>query len=94
MFDVDASESLSDGQKRRVAERLGHRVTAIAQDHRSQTRNRELALERFRTQMPVKLESADEDPWLNAVLVKAGDDGRAIAIEQLLLPASDAGRAT
>ena len=55
---------------------------------------RELALERFRTQMPVKLESADEDPWLNAVLVEAGDDGRAIAIEQLLLPASDAGRAT
>src|SRR6478752_2364212 len=47
VFDVDASESLSDSQKRRIAERLGHRVTATAQDHRSQLRNRELALERL-----------------------------------------------
>jgi ribosome-associated protein len=47
VFDVDASESLSDAQKRRVAERLGHRVTASAQDHRSQARNRALALERL-----------------------------------------------
>lgn len=49
---------------------------------------RELALERFVTQMPVKLETSDEDPWLNAVLVEAGDDGRATAIEQVLLPAA------
>lgn len=49
---------------------------------------RELALERFVTQMPVKLETSAEDPWLNAVLVEAGDDGRAVAIEQVLLPAS------
>jgi ribosome-associated protein len=47
VFDVDASESLSEAQKQRIAERLGRRVTAIAQDHRSQTRNRELALERL-----------------------------------------------
>jgi ribosome-associated protein len=47
IFDVDASESLSAAQKRRVAERLGRRVTAVAQDHRSQLRNRELALERL-----------------------------------------------
>jgi metallophosphoesterase (TIGR00282 family) len=48
---------------------------------------RELALERFVTQMPVKLETSDEDPWLNGVLVEAADDGRATAIEQVLLPA-------
>jgi ribosome-associated protein len=46
-FDVWASEALTDAQKRRIAERLGPRVTAVAQDHRSQARNRELALERL-----------------------------------------------
>lgn len=49
---------------------------------------RELALQRFVTQMPVKLETSEEDPWLNAVLIDAGDDGRATGIEQLLVSAS------
>ena len=35
----------------------------------------------------VRFETADEDPWLNAVLIEAGDDGRATSIEQLLEPA-------
>lgn len=48
---------------------------------------REQALERFRTMMPVRFETSDEDPWLNAVLIDAGADGRATAIEQILLPA-------
>jgi 2',3'-cyclic-nucleotide 2'-phosphodiesterase len=48
---------------------------------------REQALERFLTMMPVSFDTSDEDPWLNAVLVEAGDDGRATAITQLLLPA-------
>ena len=48
---------------------------------------REQALERFRTMMPVKFDTAEDDPWLNAVLVEAGDDGRATAIEQLLVEA-------
>ncbi len=47
VFDVWASATLSDAQKRRVAERLGPRVTAAAQDTRSQARNRDLALERL-----------------------------------------------
>ena len=47
VFDVEASEALSPGQKRRVRERLGDRVTAVSQDARSQARNRELALERL-----------------------------------------------
>jgi ribosome-associated protein len=46
-FDVAASQSLTDEQKRRIIARAGPRVTAVAQDERSQTRNRELALERL-----------------------------------------------
>jgi ribosome-associated protein len=47
VFDVAASEALSEAQKARVTARLGPRVTASAQDTRSQLRNRELALERL-----------------------------------------------
>jgi calcineurin-like phosphoesterase len=47
---------------------------------------REQAIARLATHMPVRFETADEDPWLNAVLIEAGDDGRATAIEQLLVP--------
>jgi len=46
-FDVGASQRLSDAQKRRVIARCGPVVRAIAQDARSQTRNRALALERL-----------------------------------------------
>jgi ribosome-associated protein len=46
-FDVAASRTLDDEQKRRVIARCGPRVTAVAQDARSQGRNRELALERL-----------------------------------------------
>jgi ribosome-associated protein len=47
VFDVAASDTLTDDQKRRVVARLGPRVVAIAQDARSQARNRELALQRL-----------------------------------------------
>ena len=47
---------------------------------------RELALERFLTMTAVRFETSDEDPWLNAVLVEAGEDGRATSIEQILRP--------
>ena len=47
VFDVEASALLSDAQKRRVMAKCGPRVTATAQDTRSQARNRELALERL-----------------------------------------------
>ncbi len=46
-FDVLASRSLSDGQRRRLLARAGPRIVAIAQDERSQARNRELALARL-----------------------------------------------
>jgi 2',3'-cyclic-nucleotide 2'-phosphodiesterase len=45
----------------------------------------EQAVERFLTMMPVKFETSDEDPWLNAVVIEAGPDGRARSIEQVLL---------
>ena len=46
-FDVAASSTLTDEQKRRVMARCGPVVRAVAQDTRSQRRNRELALERL-----------------------------------------------
>ena len=55
-FDVAASETLSDAQKARVTARLGPRVTASAQDTRSQSRNRELALRRLAERLAHALE--------------------------------------
>ena len=55
VFDVDASESLTDEQRRRLVERYGERVTAVAQDARGQARNRELALERLRDKLAAGL---------------------------------------
>ena len=46
----------------------------------------EQALERFTRMTQVRLETADEDPWLNAVLVEADGEGRATSIDQLLMP--------
>jgi ribosome-associated protein len=51
VFDVRASNALTDEQKRRITARCGPRVTAVAQDARSQSRNRELALERLRERL-------------------------------------------
>jgi ribosome-associated protein len=50
-FDVRASRALSEEQKHRVMARLGPHVVAVAQDARSQARNRELALERLRQRL-------------------------------------------
>jgi ribosome-associated protein len=51
VFDVDASATLSAAQKRRVIARAGPVLRAVAQDERSQARNRELALERLAAQL-------------------------------------------
>ena len=56
VFDVEASATLGSAQKRRIAERAGARVTAVAQDARSQARNRELALERLAAKLAAALE--------------------------------------
>jgi hypothetical protein len=50
---------------------------------------RELAIEAMATKMPVRFETSEEDPWLNAVVVTAGPEPmRATGIEQVLLPAA------
>jgi ribosome-associated protein len=54
VFEVCSSQALSEEQRQRIASRLGPVVRAVAQDTRSQVRNRELALERLRG----RLESA------------------------------------
>jgi ribosome-associated protein len=51
VFDVESSEGLSDAERSRVLDRLGPVVRAIAQDERSQLRNRELATERVLDQL-------------------------------------------
>lgn len=51
VFDVAASATLDEAQKARIASRLGPRVVGVAQDARSQSRNRELALERLRERL-------------------------------------------
>jgi 2',3'-cyclic-nucleotide 2'-phosphodiesterase len=47
---------------------------------------RHQALEAFRTQMPIRFETADQDVWINAVVVEIRDDGLAKSIEQVLVP--------
>jgi ribosome-associated protein len=55
VFEVDASEALSEEQRELLRRRIGGRVTAVAQDARSQARNRELALERLREKLAAGL---------------------------------------
>jgi len=55
VFDVGASATLSEAQKERIVARYGPVVTAVAQDARSQARNRELALERLRERLAAAL---------------------------------------
>jgi ribosome-associated protein len=55
-FDVAASDTLSEAQKARVSARCGPVVRAIAQDARSQARNRALALERLSGRLAQALE--------------------------------------
>jgi ribosome-associated protein len=47
VFDVEASATLDEPQRRRLVQRAGPVLTAVAQEARSQARNRELALQRL-----------------------------------------------
>ena len=47
LFDVEASDTLTARQKQRVVGKAGPVLRAVAQDERSQARNRELAVERL-----------------------------------------------
>ena len=55
ILDVTATTALDEEQRRRVMARVGPRLVAIAQDTRSQARNRELALERLRGRLAAAL---------------------------------------
>ena len=47
VLDVEATTALTEGQKRRVVAKAGPVLRAVAQDERSQLRNRELAIDRL-----------------------------------------------
>jgi len=55
VFDIEASASLDEARRTRLLEKLGPTVTAIAQDGRSQYRNRELALSRLAAKIKAAL---------------------------------------
>jgi len=55
VIDLGESTALSEAQRARLRARYGDRVTAVAQDARSQARNRELALERLREKLEAGL---------------------------------------
>jgi ribosome-associated protein len=76
VFDVETSNALTEAQKRRVIGKAGPVLRAIAQDERSQLRNRELAIERLtaalrealrvpRTRVPTKPSAASKERRLD-----------------------------
>src|SRR5436305_5485412 len=48
---------------------------------------REQAVDAMVTRMPIRFETSTEDPWLNGVLIRTREDGRAESIELVLMPA-------
>ena len=77
VFDVEESTALTDAQKRRVVARAGPVLRSVAQDERSQLRNRELAVERLvaslrealrvpRRRVPTKPSAASRERRLDA----------------------------
>jgi ribosome-associated protein len=55
VFDVESSSALTEAQKRRVVAKAGPVLRAVAQDERSQLRNKELALDRLVEQLRAAL---------------------------------------
>ncbi len=47
---------------------------------------REQAIESMLTQMPTRFETSEEDPWMNAVLIRCSQRRKADSIEQILMP--------
>jgi ribosome-associated protein len=77
VFDVESSSALTDAQKRRVIGKAGPVLRSVAQDERSQLRNRELAIERLtaalrealrvpRRRVPTKPSAASKERRLDA----------------------------
>ncbi len=57
-FDVEGSVALGPVQRARLLERFGSEVRVVVDDERSQYRNRQLAIERFRTKMAAALRTS------------------------------------
>jgi ribosome-associated protein len=57
VFDVEASATLNDVQRARLTERAGPVIAAVAQEARSQARNRDLALQRLATKIAAGLQT-------------------------------------
>jgi calcineurin-like phosphoesterase len=47
---------------------------------------REQAVQRFVTQLPVKFETAEEDPWVMGCLIESGEGGLARSVELVMTP--------
>jgi ribosome-associated protein len=93
LFDVEASQALSEAQKRRVLAKAGTVVRAVAQDERSQARNRELALERLaerlREALRVERRRVATKPSRAAVERRLDSKRRRGSTKRLRRPASD-----
>jgi ribosome-associated protein len=94
VFDVAASESLTDAQKQRLVRRAGPLVRAVAQDERSRWRNRELALERLghaiRAGIRVERRRRPTKPTGAARERRLEDKRRRSQVKRLRQPPSDA----
>ena len=90
LFDVEASSALTDAQKRRVLAKAGPTLRAIAQDERSQLRNRELAIERLveqlRQALKVERRRVATKPTKARTGTAARDEEAAFADEEAAAP--------
>jgi ribosome-associated protein len=93
LFDVEASSSLTDRQKHRVVRKGGPVLRAIAQDERSQARNRELAIERvadaLREALRVERRRVPTKPSKAAVERRLEQKRRRSATKRLRRPPGD-----
>ncbi len=93
IFDVEASSALTAAERRRVLERLGPVVRSVAQDERSQLRNRELAtdriVEQLRTATRVQRKRRPTAPTTAARAQRLDDKRRRGQTKRLRRPAED-----
>ena len=93
LFDVEGSTALSERQKRRVVRKAGPVLRAVAQDERSQARNRELAVERIvaalRDALHVERKRVPTKPSKAAVERRLEQKRRRSATKRLRQPPTD-----
>jgi ribosome-associated protein len=93
VFDVERSSALTDAQKRRVVARTGPVLRAVAQDERSQLRNRELAVERLveqlRAALRVKRPRVPTKPTASSRERRLAEKRRRSRTKRLRRPAED-----